>query len=269
MRTIHLREAPSTGLRIVAEFIIFSAVGLAAAGMTPCMAQSPDGFRSAPSATPDPFRSAPAATPAKPVSRPASRQRDREIEPRLEPAVATPPIDAELSSWQAINTSNNVADFEAFLTRFPQSRFNDLARNRIAVLRPPVPATAVTAALPPSPAAAPSSPTGQSREIQRSVPRDTESRAAMSWNSSQYPRGSNCVSNGLPVLTIVDPPKSGTVRFDTAVHKPPQCPNEIQVTAAFYKPRPGFIGQDQFSYIVKSNYAAGLDRRVRVTVTVQ
>jgi hypothetical protein len=29
--------------------------------------------------------------------------------------VATPPIDAELSSWQAINTSNNVADFEAFL----------------------------------------------------------------------------------------------------------------------------------------------------------
>jgi hypothetical protein len=74
----------------------------------------------------------------------------------------------------------------------------------------------------------------------------------------------------LPALTIVIPPGKGTVRFDTAEFKPPQCTNTIKATAVFYKPSPGFVGQDLFTFERKGDaYTLGFDRRTTVTVTVQ
>ncbi len=66
--------------------------------MTPCMAQSPDPFRSAsPAATADPFRSAPAATPVKPVARPPPPRPARDAEPTAEP-VRTSPTPAAIAA---------------------------------------------------------------------------------------------------------------------------------------------------------------------------
>jgi hypothetical protein len=46
-------------------------------------------------------------------------------------------LDAETVFWQSITQSSNAADFDEYLRRFPQGQFAGLARNRLAVLRPP------------------------------------------------------------------------------------------------------------------------------------
>jgi tetratricopeptide (TPR) repeat protein len=52
-------------------------------------------------------------------------------------AVATPPIvDREVAFWQSIQASANAEDFEAYLRQFPNGTFTELARSRIAALRP-------------------------------------------------------------------------------------------------------------------------------------
>lgn len=48
------------------------------------------------------------------------------------PAVASP--DAETAFWQHIAQSTDAADFEAYLSNYPNGRFTGLARDRIAAL---------------------------------------------------------------------------------------------------------------------------------------
>ena len=50
---------------------------------------------------------------------------------------ATPPATAEQETvfWQSIVESENPADFEAYLRRFPNGVFSDLAQNRLAAMR--------------------------------------------------------------------------------------------------------------------------------------
>lgn len=78
-----------------------------------------------------------------------------------EPPVATAhPIVIELAFWDSIKSSGERADFDAYLRKYPSGQFAELARNRLAVLRPiaPPPPPQVPAAPPPQvPLAAPPS----------------------------------------------------------------------------------------------------------------
>jgi class 3 adenylate cyclase len=60
--------------------------------------------------------------------------------PPTTPATVPPPpapkVDAELLFWQSISSSNNAADFEEYLHKYPSGQFAGLARNRLAALTP-------------------------------------------------------------------------------------------------------------------------------------
>jgi Caspase domain len=45
--------------------------------------------------------------------------------------------EVELAYWNSISGSNNPADFETYLSQYPQGRFADLARNRLAATKNP------------------------------------------------------------------------------------------------------------------------------------
>jgi hypothetical protein len=237
--------------------------------MYPCFAQSADPFLSAPAPSPDPFRSAPVAAPPKTAPRTYAPRRPEPAEPVLVPRAAYPaPVDPEIAAWQGVAQSTDVRDFEAYLVRFPQGRFAEAARTRLAALRPQAPPAAP---MPSSPNASPAGLiTPGLRELRRTVARETERHVASSWNSSRTGGGTDCVGEDVPELTISSAPQHGAVRFVQTEDKPGACPNRIRVMGVFYKAHPGFTGQDQFTYERKGNWRTnGLDRYVRVIVTVQ
>jgi hypothetical protein len=47
----------------------------------------------------------------------------------------TPAPDPEVIFWQSVSNSSNAADFDAYLSKYPNGQFTDLAKNRIAALR--------------------------------------------------------------------------------------------------------------------------------------
>jgi hypothetical protein len=60
------------------------------------------------------------------------------------PAASTPapaPVDPEMVFWQSIAASNNAADFEEYLRKYPNGQFAGLAGNRLAALRSRAPVT--------------------------------------------------------------------------------------------------------------------------------
>jgi hypothetical protein len=75
---------------MIARSGLLSLVALTLTNVAPCMAQSPDPFRSAPAPVPDSFRSAPAAAPVKAVTRPHPPRPAREAAPLPEPILAVP-----------------------------------------------------------------------------------------------------------------------------------------------------------------------------------
>ncbi|MBL8704642.1 MAG: caspase family protein [Rhodospirillales bacterium] len=85
--------------------------------------------------------------------------------PAPAPAAApvAPPRDpqaAEIAFWETMGRSNNVADYEDYLKRFPNGTFSGLAKRRIADLKKPTaPAPAPVAAAPPAPHAPAPAPT--------------------------------------------------------------------------------------------------------------
>ncbi len=56
------------------------------------------------------------------------------------PTPSAPGTNMEALFWQTIQTSSNPADFEEYLRKFPSGTFAGLARNRLALLTPAVPA---------------------------------------------------------------------------------------------------------------------------------
>ena len=75
-----------------------------------------------------------AAAPSAPAAVPAAQQSS----PARSPA-ASPAASAELEGlfWQSIMNSANPAEFEAYLNRFPNGLFSELAQARLAALRAP------------------------------------------------------------------------------------------------------------------------------------
>jgi hypothetical protein len=87
-------------------------------------------------------------------------------------------------------------------------------------------------------------------QVRRTVPPDVESKVGST--AMWHIKGGNgrCSSRGTPTLDIINPPKHGTVRFDTAdvgIPKGSGCSNSVYGTVILYKPAAGFAGEDQFT----------------------
>jgi hypothetical protein len=85
--------------------------------------------------------------------------------------------------------------------------------------------------------------------IHRTVTHDVETR--ITWGAVYSRNGIGvCRARFMPQLEIVTAPAHGTVRFVTAAAIPHNsgCDNSVYGTAMMYRPNPGFVGQDQFSY---------------------
>ena len=95
-------------------------------------------------------------------------------------------------------------------------------------------------------------------KLRRVVPRDTETMVS-SASQFRYREGEGqkqCSPNGVPALELVTPPKHGTVRFvfaDLGVPKGSGCINSVYGEAVMYRPDPGFVGRDRFTYIVPAD----------------
>jgi hypothetical protein len=110
--------------------------------------------------------------------------------PAASPAKAAPtpalPADAELLFWQSVMGSGTPPDYEAYLKQYPQGRFVDLARNRLAMMShapPPMPPRG-----PPPPA-----PAVMTRPPRPEVPRNQCATANGMVGIRQY-----CASSVLP-----------------------------------------------------------------------
>ena len=87
----------------------------------------------------------------------------------------------------------------------------------------------------------------------RNVPRDTETMVAWASDVRVSEGIINCTIGFLPTLELVIPPKHGAVRFaatDLGIQPRTGCHNPIYGTAVLYRPGPGFVGEDQFTFRV-------------------
>ena len=75
-----------------------------------------------------------AAAPSAPAAVPAAQQSSPASAPSASPASST---ELEGLFWQSIMNSTNPAEFEAYLNRFPNGLFSELAQARLAALPPP------------------------------------------------------------------------------------------------------------------------------------
>jgi hypothetical protein len=95
-------------------------------------------------------------------------------------------------------------------------------------------------------------------KLRRSVPPDTETMvsSASRWRYREGEGQVQCSPNGIPALELVTPPKHGTVRFvaaDLGVPRGSGCTNSVYGQAVLYRPDPGFVGKDQFTYNVPAD----------------
>jgi len=91
--------------------------------------------------------------------------------------------------------------------------------------------------------------------FRQTVARDTETRVASLSNIKVYD-GTACMTRFIPTVELVTAPQHGTVRFDTADVGAPKgsgCNNSVTGTVVLYRPNPGFIGKDQFTYKVQAD----------------
>ena len=96
-------------------------------------------------------------------------------------------------------------------------------------------------------------------QLRHSIPRDTE-RMVSSASKWRHQEGSGqCSPNGIPALELIAPPKHGTVRFattDIGIPRGSGCTNPVYGQGVFYRPDPGFVGRDQFTYNVPADSTA-------------
>ena len=95
-------------------------------------------------------------------------------------------------------------------------------------------------------------------KLRRLVPPDTETMvsSASRWRYREGEGQRQCSPNGNPVLELMSPPKHGTVRFvdaDLGIQKGSGCINSVYGKAVLYRPNPGFVGKDRFTYNVPAD----------------
>jgi hypothetical protein len=84
----------------------------------------------------------------------------------------------------------------------------------------------------------------------RVVPRDAETTVGQLSSYRTYGGDQPCSTLAIPALTLTMPPQHGTVRFGTADFIPYHsgCRNAVTGAVVFYRPNPGFVGRDRFTY---------------------
>jgi hypothetical protein len=95
-------------------------------------------------------------------------------------------------------------------------------------------------------------------KLRASVLRDTETMvgSASQWRYREGEGQVQCSPNGIPALELVTPPKHGTVRFveaDLGVPRGSGCINSVYGQAVMYRPDPGYVGKDLFTYNVSGD----------------
>ena len=126
-------------------------------------------------------------------------------------APATPPVAApspapgqaadntmELTFWSSVNDSDDKADFEAYLKRYPDGHYSDLARNRIAALTR---AEARAAAPPPAPPPPPPAPApAPPKAAAPPLPKPAPARAPSAPARSPAPAPAKKSGSSVPVM---------------------------------------------------------------------
>ena len=149
------------------------------------------------------------------------------VAPGAHPTIAPPPAlppsiaSAEVVFWQSISTSNNRADFEAYLNEFPQGTYAQLARNRLAMLTTPptagqqAPAQRVAVSPPPVPAPKPLSSSGGSRFLLQQCGAILDSSTSLEWyisadvnfswqRASEWIQGLDACGGGWSMPTVAE-----------------------------------------------------------------
>jgi hypothetical protein len=95
-------------------------------------------------------------------------------------------------------------------------------------------------------------------KLRRVVPRDTETMvsSASRWRYHEGQGQGNCSPREIPALELVTAPEHGTVRFvvsDLGIPKGSGCTNSVYGQAVLYRPEPGFVGKDRFTYNVPAD----------------
>ena len=95
-------------------------------------------------------------------------------------------------------------------------------------------------------------------KLRRVIPSDTETMvsSASRWRYHEGEGQRQCSPNGIPALELVTPPQHATVRFvfaDLGVPKGSGCINSVYGQAVLYRPNPGFVGKDRFTYNVTAD----------------
>lgn len=90
-------------------------------------------------------------------------------------------------------------------------------------------------------------------KLRRVVLRDTETMvsSASQWRYHEGEAQEQCTPNGIPALKLVTPPKHGSVRFvftNLGIPIGSGCINPVYGEAVMYRPDPGFVGRDRFTY---------------------
>jgi hypothetical protein len=100
---------------------------------------------------------------------------------------------------------------------------------------------------------------GPGTQLRRSIPRDIETMVGSAVKYRVQEGSGQCSPNGIPELELVTPPKHGNVRFvttDVGIPRGSGCSNSIYGQGVFYRPDPGFVGRDRFTYNVPDDPTA-------------
>jgi hypothetical protein len=107
----------------------------------------------------------------------------------------------------------------------------------------------------------------QQRQLRRIVPRDVETR--VTWTSTwSVNADGTCTGAAIVPLTLITPPKHGSVRFDVGDIRERNCPNSTRGAIVLYTPNPGFFGEDEFVFQRASDFQTTAST-VDVVVNVQ
>ena len=125
--------------------------------------------------------------------------------PATPPVAAPPPAPGqaadntmELTFWSSVNDSDDKADFEAYLKRYPDGHYSDLARNRIAALTR---AEARAAAPPPAPPPPPPAPApAPPKAAAPPLPKPAPARAPSAPARSPAPAPAKKSGSSVPVM---------------------------------------------------------------------
>src|SRR6516225_2274698 len=94
-------------------------------------------------------------------------------------------------------------------------------------------------------------------KLRASVLRDTETMvaSASTWRYREGEAQVQCTPNGIPALELVSRPSTVLcdLHTDLGIPKGSGCINSVYGKAVYYRPDPGYLGTDQFVYVIPAD----------------